>query len=169
MNPRTLYIFSGLPGSGKSTLARMLSSHLKAVYLRIDTVEQGLRDLCDMQVVGEGYRLSYRIARDNLELGLSVVADSCNPIQLSRDEWQQVTTGLGENFVNIEIACSDAKEHQYRVESRESSIENLRLPSWQQVQEREYKAWGDEVVRIDTAGKMPDESFAELLEKLAAR
>ncbi len=61
-----LYIFSGLPGSGKSTLSKWLSAHLGAVYLRIDTIEQALRDLCAFDVQGEGYRLAYRIARDNL-------------------------------------------------------------------------------------------------------
>lgn len=52
--------------------------------MRIDTVEQAIRDLCDFNVEGEGYRLSYRIAADNLKLGISVVADSCNPIDLTR-------------------------------------------------------------------------------------
>ena len=40
----TLYIFSGLPGSGKSTLAINLSQYNKASYLRIDTIEQALKD-----------------------------------------------------------------------------------------------------------------------------
>ena len=34
-----LYIFSGLPASGKSTLAKNLSKILKAVFIRIDTIE----------------------------------------------------------------------------------------------------------------------------------
>ncbi|HEB93547.1 MAG TPA: AAA family ATPase [Gammaproteobacteria bacterium] len=79
-----LYIFSGLPGTGKTALAKSLSNCLKAVYLRIDTVEQGLRDICKYQVEGEGYRLSYRVAADNLDLGNRVVSDSCNPINLTR-------------------------------------------------------------------------------------
>ena len=54
----TLYIFSGLPGAGKTTLAERLAKQVSAVYLRIDTVEQALRDLCAFEVEGEGYRLS---------------------------------------------------------------------------------------------------------------
>ena len=37
-----LYIFGGLPGTGKTTLARYLAHHQRAVYLRIDTIEQAL-------------------------------------------------------------------------------------------------------------------------------
>jgi len=37
-----LYIFSGLPGTGKSTLAKIIARKLNAVYIRIDTIEQGL-------------------------------------------------------------------------------------------------------------------------------
>ncbi|MGQ7249803.1 AAA family ATPase [Halomonas sp. V046] len=45
-----LYIFSGLPASGKSTLAKQLAAETRSSYLRIDTVEQGLRDLCKFKV-----------------------------------------------------------------------------------------------------------------------
>ena len=57
--------------------------------------------------------MSYRIAHDNLILGNHVVADSCNPITLSRKEWQDVALNTESHFVNIEILCSDQKEHQY--------------------------------------------------------
>ena len=86
----TLYIFSGLPGTGKSTLAKRLARKLGAFYCRIDTIEAALVDLCDWKVEGEGYRLAYRLATDNLKLSLDVVADSCNPIELTRQEWQEV-------------------------------------------------------------------------------
>jgi len=39
-----LFIFSGLPGTGKTTLSRQLAQHVGAAYLRIDTIEQALRD-----------------------------------------------------------------------------------------------------------------------------
>lgn len=163
MNSPTLYIFSGLPGCGKSTLAKALSKVAGGVYLRIDTIEQGLRDLCDFNVEGEGYRLSYRIAADNLQLGLSVVADSCNPIELTRSEWNEVAIRSGAEFVNIEVLCSDTSEHRNRINTRENTIPGLKLPTWDEVVNREYDSWRNERLRIDTAGKSTGESVRELL------
>ena len=161
-----LYIFSGLPGTGKTTLAKSLASHVEAVFLRIDTIEQGLRDLCDFNVEGEGYRLSYRIAADNLRLGNSVVADSCNPIKLTRDEWQEVALSNNSSYTNIEIICSDTEEHKKRIKERKCDIPGIGLPSWKEVEEREYDSWGEGRILIDTANKNSYESFNELLSKL---
>lgn len=168
MNNPILYIFSGLPASGKSTLAKLLATKTGAVYVRIDTVEQGLRDLCSFKVEGEGYRLSYRIIRDNLELGISCISDSCNPIELTRHEWQEVAEGVGARFVNIEVSCSDSCEHEQRVSTRKSEVANLKLPDWQQVQNRHYEAWQTDVIKIDTSGNSIETSLAELIDKLGA-
>ena len=166
MHIPTLYIFAGLPGSGKSTLAQLLAAHVAAVYLRIDTIEQALRDLCATQVQGEGYRLAYRVAADNLRLRLSVVADSCNPIELTRREWEHLAEGTGARYVNIEIVCSDLAEHRKRVEMRESAVPGLRLPTWAEVAEREYHEWTVDRVVLDTAGRSERECFNELLSKI---
>lgn len=163
---QALYIFSGLPGSGKSTLAQALAESLGAAFLRVDTVEQALRDLCALDVQGEGYRLTYRVAADNLRLGLSVVADSCNPIDLTRREWERVARNLGVPYVNIEVVCSDEQEHRGRVESRLSEVPRLKLPSWTEVQGREYHEWVVERLVIDTAGKTVADSTRELIAKV---
>ncbi|MCB9684967.1 MAG: AAA family ATPase [Alphaproteobacteria bacterium] len=162
----TLFSFAGLPGSGKSTLSQALARRLRAPWLRIDTVEQGLRDLCGIRVEGEGYRLSYRIAADNLRLGLDVVADSCNPIALTRREWRDVATSAGAACVEVEVVCSDPEEHRRRVEGRQSTVPDLILPTWQQVVDRAYDAWDEPPIRIDTAGATVEESVAELLRAL---
>lgn len=146
-----LLILSGLPGSGKTTLAQELARRQKAVHLRIDTIEQALRDLCGMQVEGEGYRLAYRVAADNLQLGLEVVADSCNSIELTRREWEEVAEANGATFVNIEVLCSDWDEHRRRVESRVSEIAGLALPTWHDVRAREYHRWSCDRIVVDTA------------------
>jgi len=162
MGTPTLFIFAGLPGSGKTELSQYLAGRVGAFHLRIDTIEQALRDLCEISVEGEGYRLAYRIAADNLRLGLSVVADSCNPIALTRREWQEVAEIEGAKSINIEVICSDSAEHRRRVESRKPAIPTLELPTWEEVVRREYQPWDESRITIDTAGRSLEASCTEL-------
>jgi len=163
-----MYVFSGLPGVGKTALARRLASLLGAAYFRLDTIEQGLRDLCSLRVGGEGYRLTYRIAADNLRVGLSVVVDCCNPIALTRGEWRAAAEAAGAACVDIEIACSDEAEHRRRVETRPGDIPGLELPSWSDVTARPYEPWDGGAARIDTAGRSEDECFELLMASLSS-
>lgn len=166
MQQPVLYIFSGLPGAGKTTVAKELTRTTQAAYLRLDTIEQGIQDLCKYRVQGEGYRLAYRIAGDNLALGQSVIADSCNPWKMTREEWESVALSHNALFVNIEIMCSDQHEHRLRIETRKTDIKNLHLPTWQDVFKREYHPWKQEHIIIDTAHKSLHDSRIELENKL---
>jgi predicted kinase len=162
----SLYAFSGLPGAGKTTLSQLLANRVKAVYLRIDTIEQALRELCGTVVVGEGYDLAYRVATDNLRLGVSVVADSCNPIELTRTAWEGLARYAQARCVNIEVICSDAREHRRRVETRKPSMPGFVLPTWEAVLRHEYHPWTKERIIIDTVGKTESDCLEELLAKL---
>lgn len=166
MSHPILFIFSGLPGVGKSTLAIQLSKHFGATYLRVDAIEQGLKDECGLTIYVQGYLIAYRLAADNLKHGLSVVGDSCNSVMESRKAWQQVAIDSQAKFINIEVVCSDQNEHQQRVESRQPAVDGLRLPAWQEVQNREYQPWPEQVISIDTARQTPEQSFEALLAML---
>jgi predicted kinase len=162
-----LYIFSGLPGTGKSTLAKNLAEKLNAVYIRIDTIEQAIRDLCNFNVQAEGYRLAYRIVEDNLNIGNNVISDQCNPIKLTRKEWENIALKNKCKYINIEIICSNKIEHKNRVENRKEEIENLKLPTWEEIMEREYDKWEEEHIIIDTANKKIEECTNELMKKIS--
>jgi predicted kinase len=166
-NEPILFILSGLPGTGKTTVAGLLARRTGAAHLRIDTIEQALRDLCSIDVQGEGYRLAYRIAFDILRAGVSVVADSCNPIELTRREWEQVALDAGTRYVNVEVACSNRREHRERVETRRSTVPGLRLPTWAEVESREYHPWTEERLVLDTAGRSEQECLEELMAGLS--
>ncbi len=163
-----LFIFSGLSCVGKTALARGLARTYKAVYFRLDTIEHGLRELCSLDVQGEGYRLTYRIVADNLRIGNTVVVDCCNPWALTRNEWESLAVENDSHPINIEVICSDRAEHRRRAKSRQPDIPGFALPAWEEIEARIYEVWDKEIIRIDTAGKTPDACVKELIGKIAA-
>ena len=74
-----LVALSGLPGVGKTTIARELARVAGAVHLRIDSIEQTLRN-AGLSVATEGYLVAYAVAEDNLRTGRVVIADCVNPV-----------------------------------------------------------------------------------------
>ena len=145
-------ILGGLPGVGKSTVAKKLAGKIKAVYLRIDTIEQAIKNTnTDFPVFSEGYMTAYAIAKENLELGLNVIADSVNPIEVTRQDYRQVAKQSKVPYIEIELVCSDSTQHKNRIEVRQSSVTNLKLPTWQDVLDREYEIWHSADMIIDTA------------------
>lgn len=159
-------IFAGLPGTGKSTIAQQLAREVGAVYLRIDSIEQAIRAsgmmAPDAEMGPAGYLAAFRIAADNLGLGRVVIADSVNPIRVTRDDYRAVAERAGVRFLEVEVVCSDRAEHRHRVEGRASSVEALTLPTWQQVEGRCYEAWDRAHLVIDTAALSPTESVARI-------
>ncbi|HEX9170431.1 MAG TPA: AAA family ATPase [Roseiarcus sp.] len=164
----TLIAFSGLPGSGKSTIARELAGKIGAVWLRIDTIEQAIRDsgIVPGPVDDAGYRAAYGLAEDNLRLGLSVVADCVNDCMLARNAWRDVAARAGARIVEVESICADLEEHRRRVETRTSDVPRLALPTWQAVIGREYEAWDRDPLRVDTASRGVDACVAAILAAL---
>lgn len=164
-----LITFGGLPGTGKTTLAKQLSRQISATYLRIDTLEQGLRSIADFpeKYPALGYSLAYSLTRENLSLGQLVVTDSVNPIELTRKAWAKIALETGVQLIEIEIICSDSIEHRRRVETRTSDIPGLRLPTWEQVITREYDPWITPHLIIDTAIQAPDSCLLQIKRYLA--
>jgi ribosomal protein S18 acetylase RimI-like enzyme len=91
-----------------------------------------------------------------------VIADSVNPIQLSRDAWIGVAHRAGVRAVEVEVICSDPQLHRQRVETRSSDIRGLALPTWEKVISREYEPWQREHIILDTAGRSVAVCVAEL-------
>jgi predicted kinase len=162
-----LIVVSGLPGTGKTTIARKLANELAAVYLRIDSIEQSIRN-AGKPVEGEGYSVAHAVAEDNLRLGRIVVADCVNPWPLTRREWRAVADRAGVRALDVEIVCSDPGEHRRRVEGRTADITGHRLPTWQEVVERDYRPWNVERIVIDTARLSVEDSVRSILAEVSA-
>lgn len=165
----TLYAFAGLPATGKTTLARALARDLRAVYLRIDTVYNSVRESGSRDPAFVSYDLVYRLALDNLRLGADVVADCVNSLKARRDTWRDIVNEAGASLIEIEVICSDKAEHRARVETRTADIAGFILPNWAGVEQRRYDTWETDHVVIDTAGKMIDQSVSDLHQALAVR
>jgi len=163
-----LIVFSGRSGTGKTTIARELARRIGAVYLRIDSFEQAIREsaIAPRSVEDAGYRAAYAAAENNLELGRTVVADSVNPLRVTREAWRAVAARASVKAIDVEVVCSDSNEHRRRVESRTTDIAGLRLPSWAEVVAREYEPWAGQQVIVDTASAGPDECVADLLARI---
>ena len=153
-----------IPGVGKTTIARKLAQAMIAVHLRIDTIETAIAN-SDLHAenTDAGYLVAYGIAKDNLLLGLTVVADSVNAIEITRKTWREVAQSAGSSFIEVEVTCSDAKEHQTRVESRIADIQGHKLPNWQKVVNTPYEEWDLQGVRLDSSTHSADQCVETIL------
>ena len=149
-----LIVLGGLPGVGKSSVARELARRLDAVYVRIDSIERAVREsgVTAVSLDDVGYRAGYAVAADNLRLGRTVIADSVNPVPVTRDAWLEVANRTKSAVVEVEVQCSDSNEHRRRVEQRLRDEPELNGPPWRDVVSRDYRAWDRERIVVDTAG-----------------
>ena len=106
------------------------------------------------------------MAADNLRVGRTIVADCVNPWPLTRDEWRAIAEQTSVPVLEVEIICSDKDEHRRRVESRVADIFGHRVPTWQEVVERDYSAWDRPRLVIDTGRQTVQESVRMIVSEL---
>jgi predicted kinase len=166
--PSLLIIFSGLPGVGKTAIARELAAEIGGVHVRIDSIEDAIRASGALAgpMTDVGYRVAYAIAEDNLRLGRTVIADSVNPLTLTRNAWVDVARRAHAQAFEVEIRCSDSEEHRSRVETRVRDFPGSWQVKWEDVLSREYEPWDHEHPVIDTAGRTIEDCVLELRDAL---
>lgn len=160
-----LIVFAGLPGTGKTTISRAVAQALAATHLRVDIIEQAIRDACVLAgpVGASGYAVAQALAVANLSDGRIVVADCVNPIAASREGWRAVAVRSAMRLVEVEVVYSDAEEHRRRVEGRVSDIHGLVPPSWEAIQRPDYEPWDRPRLVIDSAALSPSQAVAAVL------
>jgi len=158
-------VLTGLPGVGKTSLARALATAMPVLFMRIDAVEQAMRNAGIEAVGTSGYAVANAIAAENLALGHDVIADCVNPIAASREMWRVTAAAAGAGLREIFVVCSDAAEHRRRVENRKPDLAGHRLPSWDDVTDMVFEP-APMALRIDTAGIDTAALIAPLLRQL---
>lgn len=151
-----LLVVSGLPGVGKTTVARGLATRRRATLLRIDTIEQAMRNAGIRDVGAAGYAVANALAEHQLRHRMDVVVDCADPVPASRAGWRAVADRAGARLETILLVCSDAVEHRRRVERREPEADGLVPPTWAEVRGREFVTRDDLHHRIDTAVLAPE-------------
>jgi hypothetical protein len=68
----------------------------------------------------------------------------------------------------VEVVCRDEAEHRRRVESRTADLEAHTVPTWPEVEGREYEPWDGPRLTIDTSSATEAECLAQILIYLAA-
>jgi predicted kinase len=143
------------------------------MHLRIDSIEQALRDAGSHggPMDDAGYRVAQAVAADNLRLGRTVIADCVNPLAVSRTAWRAVAAAVP--VAAVEIICSDADEHWRRVETRSLDVPGLVPPTWAEIETEirtgGYEPWDRERIVVDTAGSTVADNVRSLRAQLARR
>lgn len=154
-----LIIFGGLPGVGKTTIAKLLAQRIKAVYLRVDTIEKTISERLNISDIGKtGYDVMINLARENLELRQNIITDCVNPVALSRHSLQNISKDC--LIVEVEIICSDKNTHQNRIIARGGN------PTWENVQSYNFEPWTTPHFIIDSCQHAPDESVALIIDRM---
>lgn len=120
-----------------------MAKRTKTPYLRVDRIEQAIVAWSTLvHPIGPvGYAVAHQLVAEQLALGLDLIVECVNLMALTREAWVETGRAAAAGVVEVELVCSDAVEHQRRVESRPSDVKGLTKPAWDQVLRQEYEPW----------------------------
>jgi hypothetical protein len=114
--------------------------------------------------------VAYALARTQLAQGLPVLVDCVNPLPVTRAAWHGVAQDARATCLDVEVVCSDAVEHQRRVEQRVSDLPGHVQPTWAAVCQHDYVPWpvAAQRLEINSAGCSAEEAAARILSRVSA-
>ena len=158
----------GYPGTGKSTIARLLATSLHAPLIDRDIIRQMAVDLLgNLPQVGHfSYELMYALAREQLGLGLSVVADTPLTYRRTYEECQQIAQELHVPMLVVHCQCPPDVQKR-RLEGRKGQVSNFQITSWEEWArwKERFEEFEDHGCVIDTSNPM-DESLARVMRSI---
>lgn len=156
-----MVVFSGLPASGKSAIADELGRELPAVVLSVDPIEAAIWR-CDIarsfQTGVAAYEVAAVLGEQQCRLGLSVVADAVNSLEITREMWRGAAARAAVPARMIEVVCGDVEVHRRRLTNRRRTIDGYPEPTWDDVMERrdEWEEWQEDRLVLDSIEPLHD-------------
>jgi predicted kinase len=146
---------SGLPGVGKSTLAEALARRIGSCVVSVDPIEDAILRAGIPQSFETGvaaYLVGATVAAAQLRLGLTVIADAANYLEVGRDIWRRAAAEAGVGTRAIEVLCSDEDVHRSRLVARERGLTAYPEPTWDDVVRRrgESEPWAEPHLVVDS-------------------
>jgi predicted kinase len=151
-----LILMSGLPAVGKSVLADALGQHLGAPVLSVDPIEAAILR-CGIersfQTGVAAYEVAASLAAHQLALGLDVIGDAVNSLEVGREMWRKAAREVGAPWRVIHVVCSDVAAHRSRLARRQRNLPGFAEPSWADVERRsqEFEPWPEPTLLVDGA------------------
>lgn len=156
-----LVMFSGLPGAGKSAVADRLGRLLPGPVLSVDPIEAAIRRSgipASFETGLAAYEVATVLAETQLKLGLPVIADAVNSLEVARSMWRRAAAEAGASLVVIEVICSDPEVHRDRVVGRRRGIEGFPELTWDEVLARrdEWEPFAEDRLVLDSTNALSD-------------
>lgn len=164
----TLIIMRGYPGTGKSTIAQAIASTLHIPLIDRDVIRQVIANILGSHAeVGHiAYEMIFALAREQLQLGLSLVIDT--PLTYYRTYEQACQLAASCHVSMLVVHCQCAPEIQkQRLESRKGKVSAFQITSWEEWQrwKPRFEEFDDGGCVIDTTNQI-EESLASILQAI---
>ena len=161
----TFIVMRGYPGTGKSTIARLLAAALHAPLIDRDIIRQMAVDLFGaLPQVGQfSYELMFALAREQLRLGLSVVADTPLTYRTTYDQCKELAQSFHTPMLVVHCQCPPEVQKR-RLEGRIGNVSEFQITSWKEWEQWKprFEEYEDGGCVIDTSNPM-DDSLARVM------
>jgi len=164
----TFIVMRGYPGTGKSTIARALAAALHAPLIDRDVIRQKAVDIFgDVPGVGRfSYELMFALAREQLQLGLSVVVDTPLTYRTTYDQAKALAADFHIPMLVVHCQCPPEMQRR-RLEGRKGKVSEFQITSWEEWLrwKPRFEAFADEGCIIDTSNPL-DDSLAKVMRSI---